>query len=110
MKNKPYLTLEKSQELADHLLGLGIGIQLLDADYLRESIRQMRENHLWRDAAAILSPNPQTHFEKQEVNGLKIKQLELFLALRENVDAIQAASANLRVAEKNSNDLSKLFG
>ena len=104
------LTLEKSTEQSHIILLLGLHISQLDLPYLKEALSQMKDNHSTRDAGMILSPNPHTFIEKQKVDALKIKQLDLMLQLRENMDAINDAKDDLRQAGESAKKLEEIFG
>lgn len=103
------LTERQSSIEAQKIMMIGIQIQTLDLEYLTEAAKQMSDMHSFRESAAILNPNPFSHSEKQDMDSLKIKQLELLLDLRRNHDEIQKAKARYLKAEIGSEELKRMF-
>ncbi len=103
-------TLEQSEKAAIPIKKMNDLAQELDIEYLSSALKSMRENHLLRDSAAVLNPDPFTHNEKQDLNAAKLDQLELMLKLANNVALIKELSIKLHKAKGNVNDLNWLFG
>lgn len=104
------LTLDKSVEASIPLREMSLLSLQLDAEYLKEALKQMKEAHSFRDAAAILNPNPFTHNQQQDLNAAKMKQLDLFLQLAENTKNIMKCTQALATANQNSSQLNQFFG
>jgi len=103
-------TVEKSKEEAAKLKLIQETIMSLDEEYLSSALKDMRDNHSMRDDIAVLNPNPTTHFEQQELDESKLKQIELILKLRENVSNIINCKRKLITAKQHENEMRNIFG
>lgn len=103
-------TLEKSKEEAEKLKMLQFHALMIDEDYLKEALKEMRANHSMRDSMAILNPNPFSHHEQQDLNEAKLNQLELIIKLKQNITEINKLSDKLKGAKKHEDDMKHLFG
>lgn len=106
-KIKP--TLEKSELEASKIIDIQMIVGTLDLEYLKAALETMQENHAFRESAAVLSPSPFTFHESQLLNALKLKQLNLFIKLRENLDKIAQAELNLNTAQNNADKMREIF-
>lgn len=103
------LTKEKSEEQAIVLKKITELTRELDIVYLEEALKAMKKNHSFRESAAVLNPNPFIHHEQQELNEIKIDQLECFLRIAKNIEKIMKAGIELGFAKQSSNQLAELF-
>lgn len=103
-------TLEKSQEEAEKLKQLQFFAFMIDDEYLKSALKEMRKAHSMRDSMAILNPNPFSHNEQQDLNEAKLNQLELIIKLKENIVTIKDLSDKLGVAKKHENEMKNFFG
>ena len=103
-------TIEKSKEEAEKLKMLQFHALMIDDEYLKAALKDMRKNHSMRDSMAILNPNPFSHHDQQELNEAKLNQLELIIKLKENITTINKLSDNLNRAKKHENEMKNFFG
>ena len=104
------LTKEQSIESAKPIKEMAELARKLDVEYLTECVKQMKEQHSFRESAMVLNPNPFTAMEHGDLEAAKIKGLELMIALAENQNIIFEKTVALQRAKMQSNDLSKMFG
>lgn len=103
-------TLERSVHAAIPLRVMSEQCLLLDVEYLTDALKALKEQHNFRDSAAILSPSPLTHNDRQELDAAKIKQLELFLELAGQLKEIIRLQNNLSKVTENEAMLKSMFG
>ena len=103
-------TIEKSREEAEKLKMLQFQALMIDDEYLKAALKDMRENHSMRDSIAILNPNPLSHNQQQDLNEAKLNQLELIIKLKDNIIQINNLSDKLNRAKKHENEMKNIFG
>lgn len=81
----------------------------LNLPYLKKCLKEMKEQHSWRDRAMVLNPNPMSHMEKQDLESAKIKQLELIINLGENAQEILNCEKEYINSKKNAKFFSNFF-
>jgi hypothetical protein len=85
-------------------------ILLLHSDFLKKAAQNWRENLNRRDAMSVLNPRPFIHNESQELDSVKLKQLDLLIKLCENSHEIIRKESGLLKAQVNEGMLKDLFG
>jgi len=104
------LSFEKSLEEAKTIRQISFLSLQLDIEYLTEALKQMKEQHSFRDSAMILNPHPHVHNEMQDLTAAKIRQLELFIEIAKYSHTIQECETKLIKAKESDSELSKIFG
>lgn len=102
-------TKEKSEEQANILKSIQTLILILDVDYLREALKEMKDQTSFRESALILSPQPMRTMRDNDLRRLKDRQLELYIQLADNLKAIITEQGKI-VTDPNIEQLNKLFG
>ena len=101
------ITVEKSQELADSIIGLKFSLFTVDVDYAKAVIHSMRKQASFQDSAAVL--NPLYMPEKSDLIRMQANMLEhliQFIELGKEVDQMKGSIAQ---AEANRNNILKMF-
>ena len=81
----------------------------LDITYLSLALEDMRKNHNFKDAAAILNPNIFSHFEMQELEAAKLEQLELMIKLAQNARRILELELKHKQAKDHAKEMGLMF-
>jgi len=103
------ITKEQGEMIGGEMLICESVISTLDIPVYKMALEQMQKSFSTREAATILSPRPFSELPEQDFQRLQIKQLELYVQLAENFQAMTKAKAKIQRAKENSNSLAHIF-
>lgn len=104
------ISIERSLEAAKPVREISDKALELDVNYLETALISFRESFNRKMSMAVLDPQPTTFEARMDLEGAKIRQLELMIELGKNAQNIYGLTLKLSSAVSRSEELCKVFG
>lgn len=84
------ISLEKSQELANHIIMIAGIIQTIDLDYLKLAAKELLKQAQWQESAAVLNPSyPQVKNELLYAQAQALSILSKYIEKLKEIDNLK---------------------
>jgi len=98
---------EKSQEQANIIIGIALNVMMLDLPYLKEAVKQMRDQASWQQSASVLNPNYNP--KKDELLYAQANACQKLIDYVESLQEVDKLKGEVSTYESHREQLAKLF-